>query len=71
LKQNGFTFDIGYTSVLKRAIKTLSVIQEELNNQWNPIHKLFQLNGKMFGELQGLTKAEIIEKYGETNMIVK
>jgi 2,3-bisphosphoglycerate-dependent phosphoglycerate mutase len=65
LKEANFTFDIAYTSVLKRAIKTLYLIQEELNLHWIPVVKTWRLNERMYGGLQGLNKAETAAKYGE------
>ncbi|XP_014789272.1 probable phosphoglycerate mutase [Octopus bimaculoides] len=65
LKEKGFTFDIAYTSVLKRAIKTLFLIQEELDLHWIPVTKHWRLNERHYGALQGLNKAETAKKYGE------
>ena len=65
LKNNGYNFDIGYTSVLKRAIKTLDIILDEMNLMWIPVNKCWKLNERHYGALQGLNKAETAEKYGE------
>lgn len=65
LKKNDFLFDISYTSVLKRAIKTLYIILEELDLLWIPVYKSWKLNERNYGALQGLNKAETAEKYGE------
>ncbi|OKS86624.1 2,3-diphosphoglycerate-dependent phosphoglycerate mutase [Mucilaginibacter polytrichastri] len=65
LKENGFTFDIGFTSVLKRAIKTMHIALDELDMLWIPVGKSWRLNERFYGALQGLNKAETIEKYGE------
>jgi len=65
LKEHGYTFDIGFTSVLKRAIKTMHVALDELDMLWIPVQKSWRLNERFYGALQGLNKAETIEKYGE------
>jgi 2,3-bisphosphoglycerate-dependent phosphoglycerate mutase len=65
LKEKGFTFDIAYTSVLKRAIRTLNIIQEELDLDWIPVIRAWQLNERHYGSLQGLNKAEMARKFGE------
>lgn len=65
LKEGGYDFDIAYTSVLKRAIKTLFLIQEEMDLHWLPVIRAWQLNERHYGNLQGLNKAEMAEKFGE------
>ncbi len=65
LKKEGYTFDIAYTSVLKRANDTLSYILEELNEENIPICKSWRLNERHYGALQGLNKKETADKYGE------
>src|SRR4051812_20945352 len=65
LKRNGYTFDAAYTSVLKRSIKTLHIILEELDQLWIPEDKSWRMNERFYGALQGLNKAEISAKYGE------
>ncbi|CAL1329010.1 2,3-diphosphoglycerate-dependent phosphoglycerate mutase [Candidatus Providencia siddallii] len=65
LKKKGFTFDLAYTSVLKRAIHTLWYILDQINQQWLPIEKSWRLNERHYGSLQGLNKTKIISKYGE------
>jgi 2,3-bisphosphoglycerate-dependent phosphoglycerate mutase len=65
LRENGFTFDIAYTSVLKRAIRTLNIIQEEMGLEWIPVVRAWQLNERHYGALQGLNKAEMAAKFGE------
>lgn len=65
LKEEGFTFDIAYTSVLKRAIRTLWIVQEELDLLWIPVEKSWRLNERHYGSLQGLNKSEMAEKFGE------
>lgn len=64
LAEAGFSFDTAYTSVLKRAIKTLHLVLEEMNSLWIPETKAWQLNERHYGALQGLNKAETAEKYG-------
>ncbi|RYY35934.1 MAG: 2,3-diphosphoglycerate-dependent phosphoglycerate mutase [Sphingobacteriaceae bacterium] len=65
LAKHGYNFDVGYTSVLKRSIKTLHHILEELDHLWIPVTKSWRLNERFYGALQGLNKAETIEKYGD------
>jgi 2,3-bisphosphoglycerate-dependent phosphoglycerate mutase len=65
LAKHGYTFDIGFTSVLKRSIKTMHFVLEQLDHLWIPVHKSWRLNERFYGALQGLNKAETIEKYGE------
>jgi len=65
IKEHGFTFDVAYTSVLKRAIKTLHLIQDELDLHWIPVHRHWRLNERMYGALQGLNKSETAAKHGE------
>lgn len=65
LKEAGFTFDVTFTSVLKRAIKTLWIVLEELDLMWIPILNSWRLNERHYGALQGLNKAETAAKYGD------
>ena len=65
LKEKGFTFDVAYTSVLKRANDTLDYILKELGEEDIPIHKTWRLNERHYGALQGLNKQETAEKYGD------
>jgi len=65
LKEKGFVFDIAFTSVLKRAIRTLWIIMEEMDRVWIPVEKSWRLNERMYGGLQGLDKAETAKKYGD------
>lgn len=65
LREGGYTFDVAYTSVLKRAIKTLWIVMEEMGLEWIPVHRAWQLNERHYGALQGLNKAEMAEKFGE------
>ncbi len=65
LKEKGFTFDIAYTSVLKRANRTLDLILNELDEKNIPIYKSWHLNERHYGALQGLNKKETADKYGD------
>ncbi|HEV8549575.1 MAG TPA: 2,3-diphosphoglycerate-dependent phosphoglycerate mutase [Polyangiaceae bacterium] len=65
LKDEGFTFDVAYTSVLKRAIKTLWIVLEELDRMWIPVTRSWRINERMYGGLQGLDKAETVARHGE------
>ena len=65
LKAEGYDFDICYTSFLKRAIHTLNHILDEMDRNWLPVVKAWQLNERHYGALQGLNKSETAEKYGE------
>lgn len=65
LKKEGFTFDRAYTSVLKRAIRTLWIAQEQMDLLWIPVEKSWRLNERHYGALQGLNKSETAAKYGE------
>jgi 2,3-bisphosphoglycerate-dependent phosphoglycerate mutase len=68
LKREGFTFDVAFTSVLKRAIKTLWTVLEELDRMWIPVHSSWRLNERHYGALQGLNKAETAQKFGEVQV---
>ncbi len=65
LKAEGYTFDIAYTSVLKRAIRTLWIVLDEMDLMWIPVIRNWRLNERHYGALQGLNKAETAKKYGE------
>ena len=65
LKAGGYTFDVAYTSVLKRAIRTLWMTQDELDLMWIPVHRSWRLNERHYGALQGLNKSETAAKFGE------
>ena len=64
LKREDFVFDVAYTSVLKRAIKTLWIVLEEMDLMWIPVHNSWRLNERHYGALQGLNKAETAERHG-------
>ena len=68
LKQEGYTFDVAYTSLLKRAIRTLGIIQDEMDLLWIPVHRDWRLNERHYGALQGLNKAETADKFGEAQV---
>jgi len=65
LKKEGFTFDIAYTSVLKRAIRTLWITLDEMDLMWIPVIRNWRLNERHYGALQGLNKSETAQKFGE------
>ncbi|XP_046546846.1 2,3-bisphosphoglycerate-dependent phosphoglycerate mutase-like [Haliotis rubra] len=65
LNEKGFEFDVAYTSVLKRAIKTLFYIQDATDHHWIPVKRCWRLNERHYGGLQGLNKSETAEKHGE------
>ena len=65
LKEEGFDFDVCYTSYLKRAIHTLNFALDSMDRAWLPVYKTWKLNERHYGALQGLNKSETAEKYGE------
>src|SRR5882672_8930827 len=69
LKQAGFDFDTAYTSMLKRAIKTLWFSLEAMDRMWIPVHHSWRLNERHYGALQGLNKAETAAKFGEKQVL--
>jgi 2,3-bisphosphoglycerate-dependent phosphoglycerate mutase len=68
LSEGGYTFDIAYTSVLKRAVKTLWIVLEDMGLEWIPVVNAWQLNERHYGALQGLNKAETAKEYGEAQV---
>jgi 2,3-bisphosphoglycerate-dependent phosphoglycerate mutase len=68
LKREGYVFDVAYTSVLKRAIRTLWTVLDELDLMWIPVHNNWRLNERHYGALQGLNKSETAEKFGEAQV---
>ena len=68
LAEAGFAFDVAFTSMLKRAIKTLWTVLEDLDRMWIPVHHSWRLNERHYGALQGLNKAETAEKFGEAQV---
>lgn len=71
IKEAGLEFDIAFTSVLKRAIKTLFYIQDGLDLHWIPVRRHWRLNERMYGALQGLNKSETAQKHGEEQVKVR
>jgi 2,3-bisphosphoglycerate-dependent phosphoglycerate mutase len=69
LKAEGYAFDCAYTSVLKRAIRTLNLALEELDQVWLPVVKDWRLNERHYGALQGLNKAETAARFGEAQVL--
>jgi 2,3-bisphosphoglycerate-dependent phosphoglycerate mutase len=70
LKAEGFEFDLCYTSVLRRAIRTLWTVLDEMDLMWLPVVHSWRLNERHYGALQGLNKAETAAKYGEEQVLV-
>ena len=70
LAEAGFTFDVAYTSVLKRAIRTLWIVLERLDHMWIPVTRAWQLNERHYGALQGLNKQETAEKHGDEQVLI-
>jgi 2,3-bisphosphoglycerate-dependent phosphoglycerate mutase len=70
LREEGFAFDVAYTSVLKRAIRTLWLVLDELDQMWIPVHRSWRLNERHYGALQGLNKAETAREYGDEQVLV-
>ena len=70
LKEQGFAFDLAYTSVLKRAIRTLWIALDGLDQMWLPVYKTWRLNERHYGALQGLNKAETAAKFGDEQVHV-
>src|SRR4051794_16000542 len=70
LREQGYTFDLAVTSVLKRAIRTLWLAQDALDLMWIPVHRSWRLNERHYGALQGLNKAETAAKFGEAQVKV-
>jgi 2,3-bisphosphoglycerate-dependent phosphoglycerate mutase len=68
LKAEGYAFDVAYTSVLKRAIRTLWITLDQLDAMWIPVHHSWRLNERHYGALQGLNKAETAAKFGEAQV---
>ena len=70
LKKEGFVFDVAYTSVLKRAIRTLWLTLDEMDLMWIPVYNSWRLNERHYGALQGLNKSETAAKYGEEQVLI-
>jgi len=70
LREEGYDFDIAFTSVLKRSLRTLWLCLEEMDRLWIPVEKNWRLNERHYGALQGLNKAETAEKHGEEQVLI-
>jgi len=70
LKAGGFQFDVAYTSVLKRAIRTLYLALDEMDATWLPVVKSWRLNERHYGGLQGLNKADMAKQYGDEQVLI-
>ena len=70
LQKEGFDFDVCHTSFLKRAIRTLWIIQDRMDRMWLPVHRTWRLNERHYGALQGLDKGETAAKYGDDQVFV-
>jgi len=68
LREEGFAFDLAYTSVLKRAIRTLNFVLDDMDLAWIPVEKTWRLNERHYGDLQGLNKEETAKKYGDAQV---
>ena len=70
LKEGGFTFDIAYTSVLRRGIQTLWIVLDEMDLMWIPVHRSWRLNERHYGALQGKFKAKMAAEVGEEQVLI-
>lgn len=70
LKKGGFVFDVAFTSVLKRAIRTLWIVMDEMDLMYIPVYNSWRLNERHYGSLQGLNKSEMAQKFGEDQVLV-
>jgi len=70
LREKGYSFDLAFCSMLKRAVKTLNIVLDELDAHWVPVEKSWRLNERMYGALQGLNKSETAAQYGEAQVKV-
>ena len=70
LRAEGFDFDVAYTSVLKRAIRTLWTVLDEMDRMWLPVTHSWRLNERHYGALQGLNKAETAKQYGDDQVLI-
>ena len=70
LREGGYDFDLCFTSLLKRAIRTLVIVLDDMDRLWLPDHKSWRLNERHYGALQGLNKAETAAQYGEKQVLV-
>jgi 2,3-bisphosphoglycerate-dependent phosphoglycerate mutase len=70
LKEGGYDFDVAFVSLLKRAIRTLWIVQDDMDRMWLPVHRSWRLNERHYGALQGLDKAETAAKYGDEQVLL-
>lgn len=70
LKKEGFIFDVSFTSVLKRSIRTLWIVLDEMDLMWIPIYISWRLNERHYGVLQGLNKSEMAKKFGDDQVLI-
>ena len=70
LKEGGYTFDIAYTSVLKRGIRTLWIVLDEMDLMWIPVYRSWRLNERHYGALQGFFKSEMVKEVGEEQVLI-
>lgn len=70
LKAEGYSFDVAYTSVLKRAIRTLWIALDQMDQMWLPVVHAWRLNERHYGDLQGLNKSETAAKFGEEQVLI-
>ncbi|MBU4312980.1 MAG: 2,3-diphosphoglycerate-dependent phosphoglycerate mutase [Candidatus Omnitrophica bacterium] len=70
LKKEGYTFDVAFTSVLKRAIRTLWIALDEMDLMWIPVYRSWRLNERHYGALQGLNKSETAKKFGDKQVLI-
>jgi len=69
LKEGGYAFDVAFTSLLKRAVRTLWIVMDDMDLMWMPVERSWRLNERHYGALQGLNKAETAQKYGEAQVL--
>src|SRR5262245_4388447 len=70
LSGGGYAFDVAFTSVLKRAIRTLWIVLDGMDAMWIPVHRSWRLNERHYGALQGLNKAETAAKFGDEQVLI-
>jgi len=70
LQEGGYTFDVAYTSLLKRSIRTLWIVMDDMDLMWLPVHRNWRLNERHYGALQGLNKAETAAKFGDEQVLI-
>jgi len=70
LKEEGYTFEVAFTSLLKRAIKTLNLVLDQMDLDWIPVTKSWRLNERHYGSLQGLNKSETAQQHGDEQVLI-